>query len=88
MKKNKIVLGLQNASQIYATVLDQYSERSLDFQCNTEDGVKFYNNSEWLHIRASNTEPAVRIIAESKNEERTDQLIALGRKLLARVENI
>ena len=43
---------------------------------NTIDGIKIYNNSEWLHIRLSNTEPVMRIMAESQTESRSDELIS------------
>jgi len=49
---------------------------------NVNDGIKIYNKEEWLHIRASNTEPAVRIMAESKDEDRTTELIGMGKKLI------
>jgi phosphomannomutase len=32
------------------------------------------NEDDWVHIRASNTEPIVRIIAESNTELRTREL--------------
>jgi phosphomannomutase len=36
---------------------------------NTSDGCRFDLPGAWLHIRPSNTEPLVRIIAEAKNEQ-------------------
>lgn len=35
---------------------------------NTEDGLKVYKSDGWFHIRASATEPMIRIIAESRTE--------------------
>jgi len=37
---------------------------------NTIDGVKIEFDKEWVHLRKSNTEPIVRVYAES-NSERT-----------------
>ena len=35
-------------------------------------GIKiYYNCGSWAHIRVSNTEPIVRLIIESNNEEKT-----------------
>ncbi|MNC91296.1 phosphomannomutase/phosphoglucomutase [compost metagenome] len=43
---------------------------------NTIDGVKidFEMEKEWVHLRKSNTEPIIRIYAESSKEEKADQL--------------
>lgn len=39
------------------------------------DGVKIYYENGWGHIRTSNTEPIVRIIAEAKNITELEQII-------------
>jgi len=42
---------------------------------NTKDGVRFdWPDSSWIHIRASNTEPVIRIIGEAKTEKEIDAL--------------
>ena len=47
------------------------------------DGAKFLlPNDEWLLLRASGTEPLVRIYAESASPERTKELIAAGNQLV------
>jgi len=46
-----------------------------DYSCNDIDGLKFDLDSSWIHIRPSNTEPIVRIIAESKSMERSNELV-------------
>jgi phosphomannomutase len=45
-----------------------------DAQVNTIDGVKFDFPDGWVHLRKSNTEPIVRVIAEHTNKEKADQL--------------
>lgn len=45
------------------------------FKLNSSDGMYFRKKTEWIHIRKSNTEPVVRIIAESESEDRTGRLI-------------
>lgn len=44
---------------------------------NTVDGVKFLSEKrgEWVHVRFSNTEPIIRIIAESGSVARSTELI-------------
>jgi len=43
---------------------------------NTEDGLKIEFDSDWVHLRTSNTEPIIRIYAES-NFETTAKNIAM-----------
>ena len=40
-----------------------------------EDGIKVIFEDSWVQLRASNTEPIIRIIAEAEDKERADQLI-------------
>jgi len=50
------------------------------------DGVKFVaQDSSWLMLRGSGTEPILRIYAEAANQARVDKLLALGRKLTSAV---
>jgi len=41
-----------------------------------QDGVKYGNSSQWVHIRVSATEPIIRIISEARDPQ---QAAALGR---------
>jgi len=40
----------------------------------TIDGVKIIFDKEWVHLRKSNTEPIIRIYAESSSREAADKL--------------
>jgi phosphoglucosamine mutase len=42
---------------------------------NTEDGLRLDWEDCWVHVRPSNTEPVVRIIAEATTSERAQELI-------------
>ncbi len=46
------------------------------------DGVRIALDDAWLHVRASNTEDILRIIAEAKSEDRVKSLVERARKLL------
>jgi phosphomannomutase len=46
------------------------------------DGLKWSGEGAWIHIRPSNTEPVVRLIAEAKNEEAARELIETVRRFL------
>jgi phosphomannomutase len=72
MSKNKITLekGTDVAS-IFNKIKDKYKHQPI----NTEDGLKIEFDTDWVHLRTSNTEPIIRIYAES-NLETTAENIA------------
>jgi phosphomannomutase len=73
MSKNKIVL--KNGIDI-KTVFEKIEEKYHNNPVNNEDGLKIEFENDWVHLRTSNTEPIIRIYAES-NFETTANNIAL-----------
>jgi phosphomannomutase len=57
-------------------------ETFTDYAVETADGLRFSHGDEWVHVRASGTEPVVRVIAESPAEPRTRNLIERARQAL------
>jgi phosphomannomutase len=55
-------------------VLDYLAKAYADQEVDLTDGVKVDFAEGWVHLRASNTEPIVRIIAESKDEAAAKEL--------------
>jgi phosphomannomutase len=55
-------------------VLANMAARYKDYEVDTTDGVKIYIDKEWVHLRKSNTEPIIRIYAESKDENAANTL--------------
>jgi phosphomannomutase len=51
-------------------------------EVDERDGVKWSGATGWVHVRASNTEPVVRIIAEAQDGDAAAELIAKVRNLL------
>jgi len=49
---------------------------------DTQDGVKAYFEDGWFHVRVSNTEGIVRVIAEASTEEKSNTHQAAARKVL------
>jgi phosphomannomutase len=47
---------------------------------DSADGLRFDRGDEWVHVRASGTEPVVRVIAESPGRDRTNELVDLARR--------
>jgi phosphomannomutase len=73
ISKNKIELtnGI-DLKAIFEHIKKKYKNQPI----NTEDGLKIEFDSDWVHLRSSNTEPIIRIYAES-NFETTANNIAL-----------
>jgi len=45
---------------------------------NALDGLRLEFNDSWMLIRASGTEPVIRIVAESRSRPQTKELIRQG----------
>ena len=72
MSKNKIVLDKKtDVREIFKKIKQKYKNQPI----NTEDGLKIEFDNDWVHLRTSNTEPIIRIYAESSFET-TSQNIA------------
>ena len=72
MIKDKISLSSpEEIDELLEAILEKYSGEKLD----RTDGVKIDLQDGWAHIRASNTEPVVRIIAEGKDASMTKKLV-------------
>lgn len=52
-------------------------------EADASDGLRFSGNDEWIHVRASGTEPVVRLIAESRSADRTRALIEQADRALS-----
>lgn len=71
ISKNKIELS---AGINVDGILTQMKEKYKMEKVNDIDGVKIDFPTEWVHLRKSNTEPIIRIYAESKSKESADRL--------------
>jgi len=77
MRKDKFVADGTQARKI----LDLAKKTFADARLNTADGCRFDFDDGWVHLRASNTEPVMRVIAEAKDK-------AAVQKYLDAVSNI
>lgn len=69
--KKKIELSQgTDVDGILAKIQKKYAKYDIDLR----DGVKIYFDKEWVHLRKSNTEPIIRIYAESEFETKADNL--------------
>lgn len=71
ISKNKIELtNGTNVEGIFEKIKDLYKNQPI----NDEDGLKIEFDNDWVHLRTSNTEPIIRIYAESDFESKADNI--------------
>ena len=71
ISKNK--LALSDTTDI-DLLLEKISKKYKNVKQNKIDGLKLEFENEWVHMRKSNTEPIIRIYAESENEKTAHNL--------------
>ncbi|MBI4418058.1 MAG: phosphoglucosamine mutase [Ignavibacteriales bacterium] len=72
MLKNRIEVGSRRPGEIIDLLATRYSGRE---RVNQDDGIRIDFDKSWVHLRPSNTEPIVRLIAEGPSEQRARQLV-------------
>ncbi|HMJ59745.1 MAG TPA: phosphoglucosamine mutase [Gemmatimonadales bacterium] len=81
--KDKVERGTRNAERgmddVYAGLRQRFPEGSAD----TQDGLRLAWPDRWLHVRPSNTEPIIRLIAEAPTVADAQRLTDEGRRLCA-----
>lgn len=68
--KAKVPCSAEKAFQVVRSLKEEYPD------ANTIDGLKLDWVDAWILIRASNTEPIIRLTCEARTQERADQLVA------------
>jgi len=84
ISKNKIELPQNlDIDKMLGEIISMYRTERI----TTSDGVKidFEREKEWVHLRKSNTEPIIRVYAESQNEQKAR---ALAHKIIRDFETI
>ncbi|UOG75460.1 phosphoglucosamine mutase [Hymenobacter tibetensis] len=82
ISKNKIELTPEiNTGKVLELMEKRYAKQPV----NTIDGVKIEFDKEWVHLRKSNTEPIIRIYAESESNATADHL---ANKIIADIKEI
>lgn len=71
MSKKKIDLetGI-DVKSVFEKIKEKYKNQPI----NTEDGLKIEFDTDWVHLRTSNTEPIIRIYTESNFETTADNI--------------
>jgi len=71
ISKNKI--ELENGFDV-RSIFEKIKKKYKNQPVNTEDGLKIEFDSDWVHLRTSNTEPIIRIYAESDYESKANNI--------------
>ena len=71
ISKNKIELDKGfDIRSIFENIQKRYKNNPV----NTEDGLKIEFDNDWVHLRTSNTEPIIRVYAESDFESKANHM--------------
>ena len=70
--KGKVDLGMIDADAVLMRLQKTYSSKGT---ITTADGLKIDFPRSWVHLRKSNTEPIIRIIAEAATKPEADDLV-------------
>ena len=86
MVKEKCRVPDMDRGVLHEKMLEWVPTRFPRWKVNDIDGVKATGNREWVHLRLSNTEPVMRIIAEADTESRARELADIGRSFVEAVK--
>ena len=65
--------------------IDKLSEELKAESVSNADGIRLDWKDSWLLLRGSNTEPIVRLIAETPSEDQSKALIARAKQIIVAV---
>ncbi len=82
MSKNKIALESGKAVPV---IFEKIKEKYKNNPINTDDGLKIEFEKDWVHLRTSNTEPIIRIYAESNLESAAENI---ARRLMMDIKEL
>jgi len=82
ISKNKIDLPKDlKIEKVFDHIKSKYKNQEI----NTEDGLKIDFEKDWVHLRASNTEPIIRIYSESHFETTAENI---AKKIMADISEV
>lgn len=75
MIKHKLDLSTLGGAEAVPACLDRVKHAFADERLDDADGVRVDFADAWVHLRPSNTEPIVRLIAEARTRERAWEIL-------------
>jgi len=76
MQKNKIIFNGN-----FAELCEDIQNKFYNNKISKIDGLKIYFDNAWIHMRVSNTEPVVRIIAEAPSKSQISDMMSKIKQL-------
>jgi len=76
MVKDKLAYSSEKAKIVINKLKSKYKNEKIDLR----DGIKIEWTGGWVHLRVSNTEPIIRIVAEAKTDGEVKRLYNLVKK--------
>ncbi len=77
MMKDKIEGTQEQASRIIRLLKKRYADKG---KISLLDGLKIEFEDFWFHIRPSNTEPIIRLLAEARSKQKAERMLARFKK--------
>jgi phosphomannomutase len=71
MVKEKLECPSHKIGEVLKMIRSEYSDYPMDLR----DGVKVSLTNGWLHVRGSNTEPIIRLVAEAEDKAQARQIL-------------
>src|SRR5881398_1100149 len=81
--KAKVEGGAGSREQRLERVYAELGRRFPDARADTQDGLRLAWRDRWLHVRPSNTEPIIRLIAEAPTGAGAQELVDEARRVCA-----
>ncbi len=81
--KTKVQL---DADMNFEELITEIKKKFSSYNITTIDGIRVDLEKEWFHIRKSNTEPIVRIIAESNSVEGSEALVGEVQEIFSKFQ--
>ncbi|MFN7946292.1 MAG: phosphoglucosamine mutase [Blastocatellia bacterium] len=81
MVKEKLECPSDKIAEVLKLIRREYAAQPMDLR----DGVKVTMNDGWFHVRGSNTEPILRVVAEAPDEARARQMVT---QVLEQIERL
>ena len=81
-------LKIDCCDEAKSKVMDAIARSALPFKAqeiNRLDGLRYEFHDAWLLIRASGTEPAIRILAEATSKDRMEQLLSQSDRMVKQI---
>jgi phosphomannomutase/phosphoglucomutase len=82
MLKHNVAVAPDRIYSLLQRMHDELEREGLDY--DETDGIRVAWPDGWAHVRVSNTESMIRVIAEAETEPRARELLDWARDLLVR----